>query len=443
MEKVNLIQFLKQHDLPFVDDQEKLWAKVVSFEVFRDVSDTKMLIGTYEDINAFEQNKEQSLFLTPIQTLRESEFQELRQISFKIISDMKIKGHCTVKFALSDKSWEYSIIDISPYNSQLKAFSQVTRGIDIEAIKEQLAQGELLKDIKNERTGLSILSESTYTYLSLFYDEDRFVSARNMESAFLKVARLLTGNEKQAIMSNTAELTDDELYQKLVKGSTNQIIILLEALRRGFSVEELYGLTKINSLFLDKFQHIVEIEEELKINVFDPQLLKEAKRYGLSDERIAEIWSNEWPEIRRRRLLDDILPSYKKADKQASNYYFTSYELRQELEESEEVKILILAERPDDKLPELIKNLKSLNIQIITLGQVIDEADKNYLEQGSLENLLDLIDYEGINQILILKEWEETEPLEELEIHVYGDGLFDLGREELRELFIQSEEKES
>ncbi|MCL2677132.1 MAG: hypothetical protein FWF14_04595, partial [Streptococcaceae bacterium] len=370
-------------------------------------------------------------------------FQELRQISFKIISDMKIKGHCTVKFALSDKSWEYSIIDISPYNSQLKAFSQVTRGIDIEAIKEQLAQGELLKDIKNERTGLSILSESTYTYLSLFYDEDRFVSARNMESAFLKVARLLTGNEKQAIMSNTAELTDDELYQKLVKGSTNQIIILLEALRRGFSVEELYGLTKINSLFLDKFQHIVEIEEELKINVFDPQLLKEAKRYGLSDERIAEIWSNEWPEIRRRRLLDDILPSYKKADKQASNYYFTSYELRQELEESEEVKILILAERPDDKLPELIKNLKSLNIQIITLGQVIDEADKNYLEQGSLENLLDLIDYEGINQILILKEWEETEPLEELEIHVYGDGLFDLGREELRELFIQSEEKES
>ena len=102
-------------------------------------------------------------------------------------------------------------------------------------------------------------------------------------------------------MPELAQVSDDALVEKIVKAQDDRLFYLSEAIRRGYTIEELHSLTKIDLFFLDKLQHIFEIEKELAVNVFNPEILKEAKRNGFSDRKIADLWQTDAIEVRKRR----------------------------------------------------------------------------------------------------------------------------------------------
>lgn len=87
-------------------------------------------------------------------------------------------------------------------------------------------------------------------------------------------------------MPELADVTDDALVEKIVKAQDDRLFYLSEAIRRGYTIEELHSLTKIDLFFLDKLLHIVEIEQELAVNVFSPEVLKDAKRNGFQTVKL-------------------------------------------------------------------------------------------------------------------------------------------------------------
>lgn len=125
---------------------------------------------------------------------------------------------------------------------------------------------------------------------------------RNIEESLLKACRSLEIGVYHNEMLDLTEKSDDQLIEKIVKAQDDRLFYVSEAIRRGFSIEEIAELTKIDVFFLDKLLHIYEIEEALKANVGDVDLLKEAKRNGFADRKIAELWNLDSAAVRKFRV---------------------------------------------------------------------------------------------------------------------------------------------
>ena len=117
-----------------------------------------------------------------------------------------------------------------------------------------------------------------------------------------------------------AEVSDDELVNKIVRAQDDRLFYLSEAIRRGYTIEELSKLTKIDLFFLDKLLHIFELEQELASHVGDVDVLKEAKRNGFADRKIASLWNMTADDVRAIRTENKIIPVYKMVDTCAAEF---------------------------------------------------------------------------------------------------------------------------
>ena len=154
---------------------------------------------------------------------------------------------------------------------------------------------------------------------------------RNIEESLLKACRSLEIGVHHNEIPELAAVSDDSLIEKVVKAQDDRLFYVSEAIRRGYTPEEIAELTKIDIFYLDKLLHIFEIEQELGAHPQDLEVLKTAKLNGFSDRKIAELWKTTADQVRQFRLENKIVPVYKMVDTCAAEfdsetpYFYSTY----------------------------------------------------------------------------------------------------------------------
>ena len=312
--------------------------KEIEFEVMRDHDDNAMIVCCMENFDPVGIHTGDSIVFSPSQTLSDKEYQMLRDCSLRLIRALKIEGGCNVQLALDPNSFDYDVIEVNPRVSRSSALASKATGYPIAKMAAKIAIGMTLDEIKNPVTGTTYAEfEPALDYVvckiprwpfDKFSKADRTLGTqmkatgevmaigRTAEEAMQKAVRSLEIDEKDLYSEKSHQASDEEIEQKLVKAQDDRLFYLAEAFRRGYSLEDVHELTKINILyFLDiLLVHMVEMEKTIKENKDDLETLRLAKKYGFSDPTIAALWNEKADQVRDLRKKHGIIPVYKMVD---------------------------------------------------------------------------------------------------------------------------------
>ncbi len=224
--------------------------------------------------------------MAPSQTLGDKEYQMLRTSALNIISELKITGGCNVQFALNPDSFEYCVIEVNPRVSRSSALASKATGYPIAKVAAKIALGYTLDEIKNAITGKTYASfEPMLDYCVVKMPRlpfDKFISAsrklttqmkatgevmsiaNNFEGGLMKAIRSLEQHVDSLLSYDFSGLDEDALRRQLSVVDDRRIWVIAEAIRRGFSYEEIHDITKIDVWFIDKLAILVEMEQGLQ-----------------------------------------------------------------------------------------------------------------------------------------------------------------------------------
>ena len=295
----------------------------------------------------------ESIVIAPSQTLSNSEYHKLRALSIKIIRHIGIVGECNVQYAFDPKSEDYRVIEVNARLSRSSALASKATGYPLAFVAAKLGLGYGLFELKNSVTKTtSAFFEPALDYvvckiprwdLSKFRGVDRELGSsmksvgevmaigRNFEEAIQKGLRMI-GQGMHGFVENK-ELEISDIDEALRDPTDNRIFVISKAMHRGYTIDQIHELTKIDKWFLYKLKHIIDIDEALKkcksVNVLDKELLRMAKVYGFTDFQIARAvgLENELGNmakaglvIRNLRKSYGILPVVKQIDTLAAEY---------------------------------------------------------------------------------------------------------------------------
>lgn len=357
--------------------------KEVEYEVMRDANDNCIVVCNMENFDPVGVHTGDSIVVAPSQTLSDREYQMLRSASLKIIRALNIEGGCNVQFALDPHSYQYYVIEVNPRVSRSSALASKATGYPIAKMAAKIAVGYTLDELVNPVTGQTYACfEPTLDYIVSKIPRwpfDKFVNAnrklgtqmkatgevmaigRTFEESIHKAVRSLEIGVHRLHLKDASSLEEDVLRTRLAKPDDERMFLVAEAFRRGFSLQELQDITKIDWWFLDKIQSIVAFEDRMrKESTLSLQTLYEAKRKGFSDRSIAEIRKEGFPngshtteaEVRAFRLQNNLKPVYKMVDTCAAEfeattpYYYSTYEVENEVTETTKQKVLVLGSGP-------------------------------------------------------------------------------------------------
>ncbi|GBU11080.1 carbamoyl-phosphate synthase large subunit [Erysipelotrichaceae bacterium] len=350
--------------------------KEIEYEVMRDGLGNAIIVCNMENFDPVGVHTGDSIVFAPSQTLTDREHQMLRKSALNIVSALKIEGGCNVQYALDPSSMEYFIIEVNPRVSRSSALASKATGYPIAKIAAKIAVGLSLAEIKNPVTNTTFSCfEPSLDYVVAKIPRwpfDKFITAdrqlgtqmkatgevmaigKNIEQALLKAIDSLELNEYHLITPLFKDLSEDALLEKISKVDDQRLFALGEALDRGISIEILYEKSgRIDRFFLEKLQHIIEISRELKANPLDVEILKNAKRYGISDAYLAEIWEMDEMSIADFRAKHNIIPVYHMVDTCAAEfesttpYFYSTYgQYENESHRSQKQKVIVIGSGP-------------------------------------------------------------------------------------------------
>ncbi|WP_407857008.1 carbamoyl-phosphate synthase large subunit [Enterococcus hailinensis] len=459
--------------------------KEIEYEVMRDSADNAIVVCNMENFDPVGVHTGDSIVFAPSQTLSDYEYQMLRDASLSIIRALKIEGGCNVQLALDPHSFNYYVIEVNPRVSRSSALASKATGYPIAKLAAKIAVGLTLDEMKNPVT------ETTYAEFEPALDYvvakiprwpfDKFESGervlgtqmkatgevmaigRNIEESLLKAVRSLEIGTYHAELPELAEVTDDALTEKMVKAQDDRLFYLTEAIRRGYSIEEINELTKVDLFFLDKLLHIVELETALAKSINDSELLKQAKQNGFSDIKIAQLWNQTIDEIREFRKQNRILPVYKMVDTCAAEfesqtpYFYSTYEFENESIRSEKESVLVLGSGPirigqgvefDYATVHSVKAIQAAGYEAIimnsnpeTVSTDFSVSDKLYFEPLTLEDVMNVIELEQPIGVIVQFGGQTAinlaDPLVKNGVKILGTTIEDLDRAEDRDQFEQ------
>jgi len=417
------------------------WTEL-EYEVMRDKNDTCITICNMENMDPMGIHTGESIVVTPIQTLTDEEVQILRSAAINIIRALRIEGGCNIQFAARDG--EYRVIEVNPRVSRSSALASKATGYPIARVTAKIAIGMTLDEIANDVTGETPASfEPTVDYVVMKIPRwpfDKFVKAdktlttamkstgevmsigRSYEEAFMKAVRSLEIDMDLGYQGKYNPWTDEDVRRLLVTPTDERLFAIYQALRRGFSVEEISDLTKIHPYFIWRMENIVFMEKEIAES-FSVPVLRKAKRMGFTDERIAKILGKKRAEIADLRLEKGIVPSYKMVDTCAAEfaaktpYYYSSYEDECELAPSDKKKVLIIGSGPirigqgiefDYSTVHAVLALREQGIEAHiannnpeTVSTDYDTSDKLFFEPLTLEDVMNIIEKERHDGVMV------------------------------------------
>ncbi len=471
-------------------EESVLGWKEFEYEVMRDSNDTCIVICNMENLDPMGVHTGESMVVTPSQTLNDDEHQMLRSAAIKIIRAFGIEGGCNIQFAVKDG--EYRIVEVNPRVSRSSALASKATGYPIARVTAKIAIGMDLDEILNDVTKKTPASfEPTIDYIVTKIPRwpfDKFVTADKTLTTAMKstgevmaIGRTIEESLLKAIRSLDIDLSpgsntwDETQVTTLLKTPTSErLFVIYHALTTGMSPEDISELTGIDIFFIHKIENIVNMEASLKADLFavdvDVEMLRKAKRMGLTDGRIAHLTDRTREQINDIRRSRGITSTYKMVDTCAAEfaaetpYYYSCYENMCEASPSDEKKILILGAGPirigqgiefDYCTVHAVTAIREEGIEahIInnnpeTVSTDYDTSDKLFFEPLTLEDVMNVIEKEKPYGVLVqfggqtsvnlaLPLQKELQRRDDIDTVILGTSPEDIDMAENREKFNQ------
>lgn len=458
--------------------------KEIEYEVMRDAAGNVITVCNMENIDPVGVHTGDSIVVAPSQTLGDKEYQMLRTSALNIITELGITGGCNVQYALNPDSFEYCVIEVNPRVSRSSALASKATGYPIAKVAAKIALGYTLDEIRNAVTKKTYASfEPMLDYCVVKMPRlpfDKFITAKhvlgtqmkatgevmsictNFEGALMKAIRSLEQHVDSLMSYDYSDLDNDALQKELTKIDDRRIWVIAEALRRGMSYEEIYGLTRIDRWFLQKIDRLVCMESELRRRSLTEELLREAKRMEFPDHVIASLCGTEEKEIKRLREQYGIHAAFKMVDTCAAEfaaetpYYYGCFDGENEAEETtERKKVLVLGSGPirigqgiefDFCSVHCTWAFKKEGYEAIiinnnpeTVSTDFDIADKLYFEPLTEEDVENVVRFEKPDGAVVQFGGQTaiklTEALMRMGVPILGTAAEDVDAAEDRELF--------
>jgi carbamoyl-phosphate synthase large subunit len=423
-------------------EESVLGWKEYEYEVMRDSVNTCITVCNMENLDMMGIHTGESIVIAPAQTLSDEDHQMLRSAALKIIRALKIEGGCNIQFALNHDTGEYRVIEVNPRVSRSSALASKATGYPIARVAAKIAIGLKLDEIPNSITGKTYASfEPSLDYVIMKIPRwpfDKFITAnkligtqmkstgevmaigRNVEESLLKAVRSLEIDK-----CGFEEMTesDEDLKKEMKNPSDKRLFAIAEALRRGFSPDEVGELSQYDPFFIKKIINTLDIENEIKAKGLKSNILKKAKKFGFSDAHLAMLVNKDEREIRNLRKENNILPAYKMVDTCAAEfeaetpYYYSTYASHCESIPSKNKKIIIVGSGPirigqgiefDYSCVHAVLALREEGIDAImvnnnpeTVSTDYDISDKLYFEPLTFEDVMNIIEKENPKGIIL------------------------------------------
>ncbi|KAA6329742.1 Carbamoyl-phosphate synthase large chain [termite gut metagenome] len=324
--------------------------KEVEYEVVRDCYDNCITVCNMENFDPLGIHTGESIVIAPSQTLTNSEYHKLRELGIRIIRHIGIVGECNVQYAFDPESEDYRVIEVNARLSRSSALASKATGYPLAFVAAKLGLGYGLFDLKNSVTKTtSAFFEPALDYvvckiprwdLGKFHGVSRELGSsmksvgevmaigRTFEEAIQKGLRMI-GQGMHGFVENK-ELVIANIDKALREPTDKRIFVISEAFRNGYTVEQVYELTKIDKWFLQKLMNIVKTADELEslsnTSTLSHSILLRAKQQGFSDFQIARaLWKDKMEDshindIRQYRMKLGIVPVVKQIDTLAAEY---------------------------------------------------------------------------------------------------------------------------
>ncbi len=460
--------------------------KEIEYEVIRDGRDNCIIICSMENLDPVGVHTGDSIVVAPTQTLRDAEYQMLRNASIKIIRSLGIKGGCNVQFALDPDTGKYIVIEVNPRVSRSSALASKAAGYPIAKISAKIALGYNLDELSNYVTQTtSACFEPVLDYVVVKFPKwpfDKFRTAsrqlgtqmkatgevmsicRTFESALLKALTSIEIKCDGLHIPFVSNLNDEDLIKKLKACDDERIFCIAEVMRRELmDVEELYRLLKIDRWFLNKIQGLIDMERQLRNGPLTKELVYEAEYRGFTDSDITELSGISKDILQDIRVYNDIYPVYKMVDTcggefdAATPYYYSCYDEEDESVPSHEKKILVIGSGPirigqgiefDYCCVQGVWAIKELGYEAIiinnnpeTVSTDFDTSDKLYFESLNIDDVMNVIKRERPYGVILQFGGQTSlnlaEKLNSRSINILGTAYHNIDLAEDREKFCE------
>ncbi|MBN2330614.1 MAG: carbamoyl-phosphate synthase (glutamine-hydrolyzing) large subunit [Candidatus Aenigmarchaeota archaeon] len=417
--------------------------KEVEYEVMRDCNDNCITVCNMENFDPMGVHTGDSIVVAPSQTLSNTEYHWLREISINVVRSLGIVGECNIQFALNPQKMECAVIEINARLSRSSALASKATGYPLAYVAAKLALGYTLPELTNKITQVtSTCFEPSLDYLVVkvprwearkFENMDAKLGSqmkaigevmaigRTFEEIIQKAVRML-GIGRELVEDVPVHGDLEKMREELRAPTDQRLFAVADALKAGLGVDEVYGLSGIDRWFLHKIMNIVEMHAKVKKARFSdpgfPGMLRSAKRMGFSDKQISDLMGVSPEKVRALRKHYGIVPVVKQIDTLAAEYpaktnylYMTYNGSADDIDFKEKGEVVVLGAGPirigssvefDWCTMNCIWELHdkgyttiAVNCNPETVSTDYDMSDKLYFEELSLERVLDITDKEN------------------------------------------------
>ena len=419
--------------------------KEFELEVMRDLADNVVIICSIENFDPMGVHTGDSITVAPAQTLTDAEYQQLRDMAIRVIRKVGVEtGGSNIQFAVNPTNGEVRIIEMNPRVSRSSALASKATGFPIAKIAAKLAVGYTLDEIPNDITKKTPASfEPTIDYVVAKIPKWAFEKFREAEDVLgtqmksvgevMAIGRTFKEALFKGLRSLEAvkplrleDVPDDELQRKLARPNSQRFSYITYALQHGWSISEIYRLTRIDPWFLEQLQDVMLIQREIegrRLADVSVDALRAAKEAALSDRRIAYLTGSSEAEVRAHRKRLGLVPVYKRVDtcgaefESFTPYLYSTYETEDEAEPVNRRKIMILGSGPN-RIGQGIEfdyccchasfALRDAGFETImvncnpeTVSTDYDTSDRLYFEPLTFEDVMNIVDVEKPTGVIV------------------------------------------
>ncbi len=426
-------------------DQSVLGWKEYEMEVVRDNKDNCIIICSIENLDPMGVHTGDSITIAPAQTLTDKEYQIMRDASIKVLREIGVDtGGSNVQFAVNPENGELIVIEMNPRVSRSSALASKATGFPIARVAAKLAVGYTLDELENEITGGAtpasfepsidyiVTKIPRFTFEKFPQADDRLTTQMKSVGEVMAMGRTFQESLQKAIrgmetgVTGLNEIVDassenilEQIEKELRVPRADRLWYVADAFRHGLSVADVFNISSIDPWFLVQINDLVEEENKLRKEgavSLTTARLRQLKRKGFSDARLAELINKTESEVRQLRIDNDIRPVFKRVDscaaefESATAYMYSTYDSECEAAPSDRQKIMVLGGGPNRigqgiefdyccvqaafAMREAGYETIMVNCNPETVSTDYDTSDRLYFEPLTLENVLDIIHIE-------------------------------------------------
>lgn len=379
--------------------------KEIGFLVLRDASGTMMSLGVIEDADPIGTHAGDSVAVMPAQTLTDREVQDMRDTAFAITRKLRIVGLNHIQFALDQDREQFYVIKNSPYLDRMTTFAMKATAYPISRVVGGLYAGQSLRDIHLDHGYYkhAALTEPVMDHVAMrapiwpnelfknrtcrLNTEKKSISAvigigRSLPEAISKidVAFEKLGMDDLRLLKQK-KLSDEQLEAALIHPRIGRIFLLIEALRRGYSVTELSEMTHIDQYYFTELSKLLHIDHELAKESGSSPVLKEGKYLGISDQMIARFWGQKSSQITAMRHDHQMNRTYKEIEPSAGEFECHTGSFYSTFEQENE-------SRAEEAPVAMLVGLGPISVGKSTAGEYFSASVLNYFKQSGFRTVV-------------------------------------------------------